>query len=853
MIRKIIYAIAVGVALMPLCVCSFNSFGREESRPAVWLDITRSPEERVSALIDSMTLDEKIDLLSGYEDFYLHPCDRLHIPAFKMADGPLGLASWGLFGRGTAYLSALSLAASWNRDLGLTLGNAFAEDWRARGIHLLLAPGVNLYRSSKSGRNFEYFGEDPYLTSEMAMAFTDGVSQGGVMPVVKHFAGNDQEFDRYGVNTVADETTLREIYLLPFEKLIKKGGVKAIMSGYNLLNGEHCSENEWLDSLLRKEWGFNGIHMSDWGATHSTFEAAHRGLDLEMGSNYFFTRQALYPLIEAGFIPESLIDEKVGHIYGACVEAGFFDRPQKIDSLPLFSRQRCDVALQGAREGIILLKNDGMLPKSPGEVRKIAVIGSTANPSVISDRRYGNSGIVYGGGGSSKVNPWYIRTDLDGILANYPETEVYYCEGVSNRLSDAVFSGSRFIAPTGERGVRFSVIDASTGEVVSEKITDRISEQWYNPGKFDAPEAYRLQWAASIVPNRDDSIIILTRAQGAYRLLVDGETVIDATDSRSSHYGEYVIPVRKNLPITLLLEYDGRDITPSEMRLGYVYAGDIDYGEATAMAREADMVVCCVGHDGASELEGKDRSFGLPYGQDALVEAVVDANPNTVVVIHGGGGVDMSRWVDNVPAIIHALYPGMEGGMALGEIVSGKVNPSAKLPFSIERVWEESPAAGNYDEKRDTREVAYEEGIFMGYRGFDRNGIQPLFPFGHGLSYAEFRYGDLKVEKCEEGDNLYAVTFTVTNAGKREGAEVSQVYVSDHACPLPRPSKELKGFAKTRLNPGESKRVTILLDEEAFRHYDAELGDWAISPGLYKVKVGGSSVNLPLQADICVE
>jgi len=572
----------------------------------------------------------------------------------------------------------------------------------------MLAPGVNLYRSSKSGRNFEYFGEDPWLTSEMAMAFAGAVSDGGVLPVIKHFVGNDQEFDRYTISTEVAEQPLRELYALPFERFVREGHAQAIMTGYNLLNGTHCSENQYLDSLLRSAWGFDGIHMSDWGATHSTLKAARAGLDMEMGSNDFFIPDSIMPLLADGKLTVNDIDEKARHIYTACFATGFFDREQRIDSLPLFSPERNRTALRAACEGIILLKNDNAtLPFQPSEIRRIAVIGPAASPSTITDRRFNNRHINYGGGGSSKVNPWYVRTPLDGIMAAYPDAEITYAEAISQ-----------------------------------------------------------------------DSI-------------------------------------------------------------------RTDFAGAARVAAAADAVVLCIGFDGALEFEGADRPFTLPAGQDSLVSTILDANPRTAVVVFGGGGVDMSRWAGRVPAIVHALYPGQEGGIALGRVISGEVNPSAKLPFSIERVWEESPACGRYDETRDEGKIYYSEGLFMGYRGYDRpDHPKPLFPFGHGLSYTTFAYSGLKVMRS--GDGL-DVTFVVTNTGDRHGAEVAQVYIEP--ADGTRPAKELKGFEKVSLAPGESRRVSISIPATALRQFSTAVHDWEPLP-VAAVMVGPSSASLPLRAEI---
>lgn len=841
MIKSIILSVFAAAAAVGACAETQYPF-RDASLPA---------ESRVADLVSRMTLDEKIDLLSGYNDFFLHPCERLGIPAFEMADGPLGIASWGLFGRATAYPSALSVAASWDPDLAAATGRAYADDWRARGIHLMLAPGVNIYRASKGARNFEYFGEDPLLTSEMAMAFTNAVAAGGVMPVIKHFAGNDQEFDRYTVSTEVAEEALREIYLLPFERLVTKGGVKAIMSGYNLLNGQHCSENEYLDSLLHNEWGFRGMHMSDWGATHSTLAAAKAGLDLEMGSNSYFIADSIKPLIERGELSEADIDRKVMNIYRPCFEMGFFDRPQKIDSLTIYSPERNQRSLEAARQGIVLLKNDGaLLPFEPHKIKRIAVVGPTANPSVISDRRFRNDGITYGGGGSSKVNPWYIRSILDGIIAAYPDAEVYYAEGVSAGLRRNAFATSEFIAPDGAPGlIAEYYADENDTEPILTRSERRINSEWWgNPqGLESLSDNHRILWRGSIVPESNDSLILFVDGQGACVLKVDGSKVLDRSGNCSFFYDVVEIPAEAGKPIAIELEYRRVNITPGEMRLGYIKASDLDFSEAEKIASMADAVVCCIGFDGSVELEGRDRPFELPYGQDILVNRMLAVNPSTAVVVTGGGGVDMSQWADSVGAILHAIYPGMNGGIAVGEIVSGAVNPSAHLPFTIERKWSDSPAYGFYDETRSEKKVYYGEGLLTGYRGYDSRGVEPLFPFGHGLSYTTFAYSDPEVKRS--GDSLI-VSFDLKNTGDREGAEVSQVYVSPVRSEASgRPIRELKGFAKTRLVPGESRRVEIVLPADILRRYDSASGSWQpLTVGT--VSVGPSSRDLPLQVQV---
>ncbi len=825
----------------------------------LYLDPGASPAERAADLTAALTTEEKIDLLSGYNDFFIHPIERLGIPAFKMADGPLGIASWGLFGRAVAFPSSLSLASSWNRDLAETTADAFADEWRSRGIHLMLAPGVNIYRNSRGARNFEYFGEDPYLTAEMAGAFASRVQQRGVLPVVKHMAGNDQEFDRYSVSTEADIRTLREIYMLPFEELITRHGVQAVMSGYNLLNGVHCSESPLIDSLLHKVWHFDGMHMSDWGATESTLGSLAHGVDMEMGSNSFLTRQQLLPLLADGTITDSVIDMKVRHILTPCFRMGFFDRPQLVDSIPVYDPARFKASLEAARQGIILLANrDGMLPLKQ-EIRTIAVVGPTASPAFINDRVFANDAIVYGGGGSSKVNPWHLVTDLDGIRAAFPAARILYAEGISPRFKRQAFAQSRFITPDGNPGLSVAYFANESDRTPISTATDtRINNQWgATPRGVDGlTDTYRIEWNGSIPAERNDTLILFADTQGAVRVWVDDRLVIDGSGSSSFYFGQAEIPVTAGLSLPIRVEYANRRSTPAEIRVGYAYGSDVDFSEAERIARSADAVICCVGMDGSIELEGRDRPFGLPYGQDELIERMLAIHPQTTaVVVHAGGAVDMSRWADSTPAIIHALYPGQEGGTALGEIIAGAVNPSAKLTFTIERSSADSPSHGYYDETRHERKIYYREGIFTGYRGYDRSGKKPLFPFGHGLSYTTFAYSGLKVRLTDTSDPQNPVgvaEFTITNTGDRAGAEIAQLYVSAPDSPVERPEKELKGFNRIQLNPGERQRVSIPLDARAFRYYDTESGDWRVAPGRYIIAVGQSSAERPLSATVTI-
>lgn len=809
-------------------------------------------ETRVNDLIGRMTLEEKIDLLAGYKDFYLHPCERLGIPAFKMADGPLGIASWGLWGRATAFPSALSLAASWNKDLARQAGEMYAQEWRARGIHFMLAPGANIYRASKGARNFEYFGEDPYLTSEMLVPFIQAVQDGGVIATVKHFAGNDQEFDRYTVSTEMDERTLREIYLPPFKAAVQRAGVKAVMTGYNPFRGTHCTENRHLIDILKKEWGFKGMLMSDWACTYSAIHAANNGLDIEMGSNDWFTREKLLPLIKEGKVTEEIIDDKVRRIYGACIEMGFFDRPQQRTDIPVFNPDANRMALKQAAEGIILLKNErNVLPLT--HPRVIAVIGPTANPALISDRIYNTNSIVYGGGGSSRVHPWYVVNDLEGIRNEYPEATIYYAEGVSNQFKQNLFRNSVFRTPNGKEGLDAKYYTCSVeNNLVSHRVEKHVNNEWwgYPHDKKELGTDYRIEWDGYVDVSHTDSLRFFVDAQGGYRLWIDGHLMIDASGSQSFDMRHVAVTAKKGESRHVRLEYLNQRCFPAEIRMGYTYDSLLDFSEAKRLAAKADVVICCVGLDGSIELEGRDRPFELPFGQDRLIRELTEVNPNTVVTLHAGGGVNMTSWIDRVPAVVHALYPGQEGGNALARILSGKFNPSAKLPFTIEKRWEDSPAAGNYDETRKEKKIYYREGIFTGYRGYEWKNIRPLFPFGHGLSYTTFAYSDLNVQVSDKKKAEVNVSFRITNTGQRDGGEIAQLYVCDTKSKEVRPLKELKGFDKIWLKPGETKTVTLQLNKNDFRYFSKKKNEWTFEPGEFRIKIGASSQDIRLEQSI---
>lgn len=813
------------VAAIPGGVASAESFdasSRSGLAPAQgdypFRDVSLPVEERLDNLVGRMTLDEKIFTLTSGFDY--HGCPRLGVPDVRCADGPLGIASWGLRGRAVAFPATLSLAASWDRDLAREMGEAFAREWRSRGLDVFYGPGVNLSRSPKSSRNFEYFGEDPYLTSEIAVPFTRAVQDGGVIAVVKHFAGNEQEFDRYLTDTRADERTLRELYLRPFEEVIRRGDAKAVMMAYNLLNGDYCAQNKWLIDLLRDEWGFRGTVMSDWGATHACKESLDAGLDMELGTYDHLTKEKIRPLLESGQLSERQIDEAVKNIYRPVMELGIFERIGTPDTaLTLYSPRNAELASRAAAEGTVLLRNRGNILPLSRNVRRIAIIGPNAAPAMVADRIFNVNHVVHGGGGSSKVHPFTLTSDLQGIIDEFPQAEVTYSEGVSNAYLQRLFD-------------RAGVVNFIEG-------TDYIDLK-------GVPDTAVTRWETVITPDRDGCINLFVRAQGGWSMEIDGRMAEDRLSAPGFSDGMVSVEGRKGVPVKVALAYRANNANPREMRFGWDYADGLDFSEALRVARDADVVVFSGGFDSALEFEGTDRSYELPFGQAELISALADVNPNLVVVLRGGGGMATESWEAKVPAMLFLGYPGQDGGHALARVLSGKVNPSGKLPFTWERRWEDCPAYGNYDENRDKRTVTYAEGIFGGYRGFDAKGTEPLFPFGHGLSYSSFEYSGLDVLPVRDARQTYDVTFTVTNTSALPGKEVAQVYVSDLKSSEPRPVRELKGFDKVELAPGESRLITVRLTPDDLKYFSAKKGKWLVEPGEFEVSVGPSSRSLPL-------
>jgi beta-glucosidase len=800
-------------------------------------------EARVDAILQNMTLEEKIDLIGGIDGFYLRGVPRLNVPRLKMADGPFGINltyHWQPpYNRATAVAGGIALAASWNPELAERVGSEIGRDARARGVHFLLAPGVNIYLASMNGRNFEYFGEDPWLASRTAVGYIRGVQQQGVSATVKHFLGNNSEFDRHRVDVTVDERTLREIFLPAFEAAVKDARVGAIMTSYNLVNGQHMSQHAAINNdIVKKEWGHDGVIMSDWSSTYETLGVANGGIDIEMPDPKYLNRDALMPLIKEGKVSAATIDDKVRRILRVAVRFGWLDRDQTDKSVPEDNPGGREAALQSAREGMVLLKNAGnMLPLERRVIKTIAIIGPVAHPAVPV------------GGGSAAVIPKSPVSFRDGLVSIAGSgVEVKHHRGVAP-LTELARQMRFTLQPDGkEPGIGFEGFDNI--DLSGKAKLWRLEQHVDIAGPFfegsDSGKGSSARWVGYYHAERAGAHHVATqttRGDGGYRVFIDDKPVIDnwyLAKPMVTHASVTLTPGPHKLTVE---QYRRAEWGNAATRLAIVHQDNLVDPAARAMAAAADVVIASVGFDAESEGEALDRTFSLPLGQDELIRALTDANRATIVAITSGGAVDMAGWLERVPALVQTWYPGQEGGTALAELLFGHANFSGRLPATFERRIDDNPVRAHYYPAEGSSRIEYKNGVFTGYRAYEKHNVKPLFPFGYGLSYTTFAYSNLRVSPT-------SVTFDLKNTGAREGADVAQVYVSEKQPAVPRPPKELKGFAKVTLRPGETKTVTVPLDRRSFSYFDASSHQWRVNPGEFEILVGRSSADTPLKGSV---
>lgn len=810
---------------------------------------------KIDELVGQLTVEEKVLLLGGADSWHTVAIERLGIPALKMSDGPNGARGDAFAGgvKAAAFPAGVLLASSWNTALVERVGGALAQETRSKGASVLLAPTVNIHRSPLGGRNFESYSEDPYLASRMAVAYITGLQNGGVGATVKHYIGNEEEFERFSISSEVDERTLREIYLPPFKAAVLEAHAWALMASYNLVNGVAVSEDPYLlHDILREEWGWDGVVISDWFmSVKSTAASVNASLDLEMPGPPRWRGEKLLQAVKDGEVQESKLDESVRRLLLLLEKAGKFDKPEEEAEQAVNLPEHRALIREAAGEGIVLLKNEpAVLPLQADKLKSVAIIGPNAKVARIM------------GGGSAQVNAHYQITPYDGIMAKLGDsgaTTVGFEQGCTIHKLLPLLDGAKLFA--GKEGTEpgllaeyYNATEPGDNPVYSTPVaTTELA--WFGPlPERVNTEQYAVRLTGRLVPERSGAFTFSLVSAGLSRLYLDGKEIIDnwtkqapgehyfSMGSREQMYSaevtagqEYLLTVdfSKNPALMLsAVRLGGQPVQPSDMM-----------EQAARLAAQSEVALVFAGLSSEWESEGFDRAtLRLPGNQDELIAKVAEANPNTVVIINAGSAMEMP-WLDKVAGAVQAWYPGQEAGNAIADVLFGDVNPSGKLPQTFPLRLEDTPAYLNFP--GDNGKVLYGERIYVGYRYYDKKEVAPLFPFGFGLSYTTFSYSNLRLSATEigAGDTLQ-VSVDVTNSGTVAGKEVVQVYVHDVESRLHRPEKELKGFAKVALEPGETKTVTLPLGRDAFAYYDDSTHEWVAEAGQFEVLVGASSQDI---------
>ncbi len=810
-------------------------------------------DQKIEALLQQMTLEEKAGLLSGADNWHTRAIERLGIPAIRMTDGPHGVRrpydddpnSWPA----TCFPTATAMAATWNIDLVKRVGEALAVETKTKGCDILLGPAVNIHRAPLCGRNFEYFSEDPYLAGRLAVAWIQGLQSRGVGASLKHYAANNSEFERFTISSEIDERTLHEIYLPAFKMAVEEADPWTVMCSYNKVNGTWASEHPYLlTDLLKKAWGFKGFVVSDWGAMHHRIHATNAGLDLEMPGIGEVPVQIVVDAVQRGLIPQAALDEAVRRILRVVFLARDGQPEKTLEPGASDLPEHRQLALEMASEAVVLLKNEGsLLPLQDGKVRSIAVFGPNAAEARIE------------GGGSSRVNPYYAVSPLEAIRQRAGEgIEVLYSQGCKNDYTPPLLDGEHiFVQESGnEHGFQASYF--ANGDFSGEPVLTRVepAARFSTHGMAEAVvkqmegKPLTVRWAGTFAAPVSGVYVFGLSSAGQSRLLVNGQVVVDHWNDPNlaelmaawpfrSKTGTLAMEAGQSYEIVIeyLAGAGWRRLSASlEIPLP---ADELD--RVARLAAGADVAVVCVGTTWEHETEGRDRQdWNLPGDQANLIRVVAKANPRTVVVLTNGTTIDIASWSAKVPAVLEGWFNGQESGSAIAAVLFGDVNPSGKLPETYPVYYKDNPSYINYP--GENGRVLYGEGLFIGYRYYDMKDVEPLYPFGYGLSYTSFAYENLRLstDLMAVGGKIEA-QIDVRNTGTRAGKEVVQLYVRDVASRLVRPPKELKGFEKVALAPGEAKTVRFTLTEKELSYYDPDVKAWVAEAGVFEILIGSSS------------
>lgn len=854
----------LGLSLLAFGVIQANT-GLAATTPMTGNEV----EARVGAVLDNMTLSEKINF-SRVDDGHMIPVlNRFGMPGTVAYDSSHGVhVNNATFG--AQYPSQTALSATWSVNRAKEFGLAIGYETRIAGGQQMLSPGVNLYRTPYGGRAAEYLsGEDPFLGAVLAPAVTNGIQAQGIQASGKHYIANEQEANRHYVDIHVDQRTLREMYMPGFESMVKNSNIASIMCGYNKINGDYACENHHLiTDVLKGEWGFQGFVMSDFNSVQDAFKGAWAGTDIDMPSGLQFTEAKLMPYVWSGQLHQSVIDDKARRNLRGMVSYGFDKGLNKAQPLehPEYGAR---ASLNMARESIVMLRNENTSEGKPllplSKSAKIAVIGDLALQAPASPFGTGNA------------TPNTYVTELSGLqqLSSNLKNVEYLPELSLNPKASAWYqpsAGNSQVSNSGVKAEYFNNADFAGSPAVT-RIEPGVNLNWTSnnnitnagttsvSGFSPTPGAFSARFTTTVKPTITGPHVFKVRADGPYKLWVNNELVVesdgkalsfDLLNALTTSGKTHKLIAGKTYDVKL--EYrrlEGNFTTV----LGGLAGVQMSWASLTPPADLAkyDAVVVAVGSSFEYEGESSDLKYELPEYQADLIGKTAKANPNTIVVMHGGGGLNMQPWAKKVGATLHAWFPGQQGGQALAEILYGKVNPSGKLPFTIDKRIEDNPTYASYPDPKlylgdnALTDMTYSEGIYLGYRGYNKKHAKPLYPFGFGLSYTTYSYSDLHLSSNVMTPGATVdVKFTITNTGDKAGFEVAQLYIQPVKPAVDRPIRELKGFTKVYLKPGESKVVSIPVDARSLAYYVDNTASWNVDAGKYKIRVGSSSQELPL-------
>ena len=808
---------------------------------------------KLKKVISNLSLEQKVSLLSGFDNWHTPDIKKYGIPKIKMSDGPNGVRGDSSTKQSSAcFPSPILLGATWNEKLIKKIGSATGEEALFKDVDVLLAPTINLHRHPLGGRHFECYSEDPILTSKIACAYVSGVQSKGVAACLKHFAGNDTEYERHLVSSNIDEKTLRELYLYPFEMGIKKAKAKVVMSAYNKVNNIYCSSHdELINKILKKEWKFDGYVVSDWGAALETVENANGGLDLEMPGPAKTWGKNLVDAVKAGLVEEKKIDEKVKRILTVAKFTDRFNR-KRISERSIDKKSHRKLIKKTAIEGMVLLKNEDVLPLDRNKISNIALIGPNVKDSQII------------GGGSAGLNPHYEIHPLEGV-SNFLKDEkvkIHYAKGCHvDKYLPAFEKDICYVQGKKEKGFEVEFFRGKNfdGEPIERKVLNG-NRFWALQGfarefldEKERPEL-SVKFSTTYKPSISGEFEFEVFSIGLSRIKINGKELVDNWSSQKkgeAFFGFACAPKRNKIKLTKGKEY--------LVEVEYEFEGRfpaIQFGcrppdpknlleEAVKIAKQSDAVVLVVGTNSDWETEGNDRKgLGLPSDQDVLIRKVLAANKNSVLVLNTGSPVSMP-WIKSCPAILQTWFPGQEFGNALSEILFGKESPSGKLPTTYPKKLSDTPAYSCYPGKN--LQMDYKEKLLVGYKWYEKKKIEPLFPFGHGLSYSKF---ELKKVSLLKKKHEIKIKVKLKNIGNFSTFETVQCYLERKAVKADTPKKKLVDFKKLKVAKDKSKKLTLKVSKRDLSEWDVKKSKWEIAKGDYVIHVGTSVRDISITEEI---